>query len=93
MLVAHWNLRVVHKIFKEHNNYEQYGFHEVYYVSEDDSKPTGCTVEPVEIASDSKAGLKQQIKWMQQAIKKPVLDYDTDFNSLAIPVFKESLKT
>jgi len=70
-----WNYRVVKKTNTGYDNLEEYyGIHEVYYSEE--GVPEMVTVEPVGPAGDTLEELKQDLAYMLEALKKPVLDYE-----------------
>lgn len=75
-----WNYRVVRKENKgpfvtEDERYA-YGIHEVYY--NDAGEIESCTVEPVDPYGTTEGELFDCMAKMNDALKKPVLDYDTD---------------
>lgn len=75
-----WNHRVIKR---EHDlggeKVFTYGIHEVYY-SADGETPSTFTLEAVPIHGESIEELQHVLKWMQDAIAKPVLNYKDFFN-------------
>ena len=64
-----WNYRVLCEVI---NGEEIYTINEVYYDKK--GKPNGFIEHTKGIGSDSKNGLKWQLKVMKKALKKPILD-------------------
>lgn len=76
---SHWNHRVVKREHDLGGEKEvTYGIHEVYYTA-DEKKPAAVTEKPIPVYAESMEGLQQVLKWMQDALAKPILDYDKDF--------------
>ena len=75
--MSHWNFRVIRKEsdFKG-NKYVTFGIYEVYYT---EGKPTACTMDAMTPHGETLDDLKQDMKWYEVAMKKPVLDFDKDF--------------
>lgn len=69
---SHWNYRVM-RINNKHKN-EEYGIFEVYYKN---GKPDGWTEEAVRIYTDNFDEIKETLQYMQEALEKPILDYQT----------------
>jgi hypothetical protein len=63
-----WNLRVVHRD-------DELAIHEAYY-EEGEETPRSITENPAEVAAGDLAGLRRILARMQDAINKPVLEYD-----------------
>lgn len=79
-----WNHRVVKRTFPKRTlgegkkkitvpAYTQYGIHEAYYNSR--HVVDAVTIEPVRIAADSLANLKEIYAWIGQALNTPTLTY------------------
>lgn len=64
-----WNYRVIKD--KDQHNHEFFAIHEVYYK---DGKPTSCTENPIKLIGDSIKDLKQDLKLIEEAFSKPVLE-------------------
>lgn len=65
-----WNYRIIKSI--DEDGEASFGIHEVYY---DESKnPHSCTAEPIVLAAESLDDLKKDLKLMQKAFEKPVLE-------------------
>lgn len=71
-----WDYRVMRRAvkIKGTKKYDvSFGIYEVYF---DNGRVEGWTTDPVEPHGDTLDDLKTDIKWMRQALKKPVLDYN-----------------
>jgi hypothetical protein len=69
-----WNYRVL-KRTDQKSGEVIYAIHEVYY--DEHGKPEGCTEENVAPMGESLAELQDDLDHYQQALKKPVLGYDS----------------
>ena len=67
-----WNHRVVRH--RHPSGDESLEIHEVYY--DDDGKPDGVTEEGVSVAGETVEELNKVLALMQQAISKPILDWE-----------------
>jgi len=56
-----------------------YAVHEVYY--DDNGQPTSCTEEPSAPQGTTPALLAEELEWFAEALKKPVLKYETFLKS------------
>ena len=65
-----WNYRIIKSI--DEDGEASFGIHEVYY--DDSNKPHSCTTEPIVFAAESLDDLKKDLKLMQKAFEKPVLE-------------------
>jgi hypothetical protein len=70
----HWNYRIVRWNHKGNPPCTTYGIHEAFY--DEKNKIWGITEKPVAVDGDSPKDLKEGLKWMSSALKKPILDYD-----------------
>ena len=68
--IEYWNYRVLRRT---HAEWEYYGIYEVYYNDKDE--PIACTKEPVGPGGDSFEEAKLDLKHMERAFSKPVLNY------------------
>jgi len=77
VLDSHWNYRVIRKVFDRTEingqKYVRFGIHEVYYT---DGKPSMCTVDSMDPHGETFEELKQDLKYHQLALTKPVLNYE-----------------
>lgn len=73
-LDAHWNYRVVRRVWEINGEIEeQFGIHEVYYR---EGKPEICSERPDGASGESLEALKKDMENQQLALKKPVVDYE-----------------
>jgi len=75
--MIYWNYRVVRKAYPpgadgtiEH----VLGIHEVYY--DDDGKPEMVTENRMDAHGETLDELRTDLRWMMEALDKPVLEYD-----------------
>ena len=62
-----WDYRVILKG-------AEFAIHEVYY--DDQGAVEGCTVEPVGVAGDTLAELREDLAYYARALDRPVLTYE-----------------
>ena len=65
----HWNHRILKTVV---DGEVSYGIHEVFY--DDDGSLMGCSEEPIGIVSETIEGCRRDLKLMETAFKKPVLE-------------------
>lgn len=73
--MSSWNHRVVRKT---DGDFTYLGIHEVYY--DDDGKIWGITEDPAQLFCEEDEGveaLQTTLRWMIEATKVPVVDYDS----------------
>lgn len=70
----YWNYRVIRTSFNigESSPFFEYHIHEVYYDGND--KPTSWTKDPIGPSGDTLEGLEWDVKSLQEAFTKPVLE-------------------
>jgi len=69
-----WNYRILAREYKGFNEIEMtFSIHEVYYNK--DGIPEMCTEDAVGVVGENLADLSDTLKWMQDALKKPILNY------------------
>jgi hypothetical protein len=71
-----WNYRVVHQVFISTNGEREdsYAIHETYY--NETGNPTAISTVPDAPAADTVDGLQVVLAHMQEALSKPVLEYN-----------------
>ena len=67
----YWNHRVVKKITETGHAF--FGIHEVFY---EKGNAYMCTDDPVAIISEEPKELRQTLRWMKKALRKPILNYE-----------------
>jgi hypothetical protein len=74
--MSHWNYRVVHQVFIHENGEKEdsYGIHECYY--DDDGNPRAISTLPDQPVAETVEGLQDVLSHMEQALSKPVLEYN-----------------
>ncbi len=71
-----WNYRIMKRVHEMGTETEvEYGLYEVYYTKE--GKTNGWTKELAKPASDDLPGMAWLVEKYQEALTKPVLDYET----------------
>jgi len=79
--MAGWNYRILRHVDKPpkclEKNYPNgvvwYGIHEVYYNSKD--VPDSCTQNPAKLLGEEAVDIKIDMKLIQKAFDKPILEY------------------
>lgn len=74
-----WNYRLVKRTFESGES--ELSIHEAYYAGDSDSpsaanKPDSITENPITLSSEDIAGLQWQLKEIQKAFDRPVLNYE-----------------
>lgn len=75
--MSYWNYRVVRKVYPPGIDGERehvLGIHEVYY--DDDGKPEMVTENRMDAHGETLDELRTDLRWMMEALDKPVLEYD-----------------
>lgn len=77
--MGHWNYRVVRREYEiSPGDIEvSYEIHEAHYDIITDTKPSLISIDPVGVHAGSLEGLDLVLSRMKEALRKPVLDYDT----------------
>lgn len=70
--MGHWNHRVIRR--KDEEGREMLGIHEAFY--DDQGKVWGITTEPVSVDGSEMEDLQETMRWMYEALDKPVLNFD-----------------
>jgi hypothetical protein len=68
--MAHWNHRVVKKVYE--TGEEEYSVREVHY--NDSGEIYAYTTEPIDLVCESPEALREYIQWCLDCLDKPILE-------------------
>lgn len=74
-MIKHWNYRVIRHQPKSGVGFVSYAIHEVHY--DDGGNPVAVSENPIRLVSDTPEDLAADLELMEEATRKPTLDYDS----------------
>ena len=74
-MLRHWNYRVIRHTPPIEGGFESFSIHEVHY--DEGGNPVAVSENPIRLVADTPQDLAADLKLMEEATRKPTLDYSS----------------
>lgn len=74
-MFKHWNYRIIRHTPVDGAGFVSYAIHEVHY--DEAGNPVAVSENPIRLVADTPQDLASDLELMEDATRKPTLDYDS----------------